>query len=114
MTVKGLFLEIRTSRKIEKVSERALRSGRLEVFEQQLHAGDAVVLVDVETISGADAPRRALGEVELDGLEAGAVFHQRQLEVLVLEDALPLHGEFVGEHRHRKTLSPDLRLEHSR
>src|SRR5574337_140322 len=89
-------------------------SGRFEVFQHQLQAGDTVVLVWCKAESCPDLRRCPVGKIEADPVEAHVVLRQLQLQVLVLEEALIIDAEYVDEQRRGKSLTPYVPLDQAR
>ena len=83
----------------ERGAATASASSRFEVFENQLHAGDAVEFVHVEAEGGADLRRRAAGEFEPDGVETDATYRAtigRELDMLDMKKTINALSRELG------------------
>lgn len=80
------------------------------VLHNQLDTCSAVEFIGIQPISQTGAAGECGIVAELDGGVIFAVSFQLQAQVFFFQDTLVDNGEFVAENRHRKTVSPDLRV----
>src|SRR5436190_1045015 len=95
------------------LSERKLTrpSDRLPGFDDDLQRFEALEVIDLGAIHGANPGRQNLGLVKDDCIQARAGSGDRKPQMLAADHRLLQNREFTVEERCRETLPPDLRAD---